>query len=83
MTKAVSNRDICLIKEVLLMCEHGHFSLNFASNGSTALPSIQLGLTRHAYSTFELVEMAGKVQDLRVQGRSRGKILYPASQLLY
>ena len=25
MTKAVSNREICLIKAVLLLCEHGHF----------------------------------------------------------
>ena len=30
MTKAVSNRDICFAKAVLLLCEHGHFSLNFA-----------------------------------------------------
>ena len=25
MTKAVSNREICFIKAVLLLCEHGHF----------------------------------------------------------
>ena len=25
MTKAASNRQICFIKEVLLLCEHGHF----------------------------------------------------------
>ena len=27
MSKAVSNRKICLIKAVLLLCEYGHFSL--------------------------------------------------------
>ena len=30
MTEAISNRDICFNKAVLLLCEHGHFSLNFA-----------------------------------------------------
>ena len=30
MNKAVSNRDICFIKAVLLLCKHGHFSQNFA-----------------------------------------------------
>ena len=25
MTKAVSNREICFIKAVLLLCEHGHY----------------------------------------------------------
>ena len=33
MIKTASNRDICFIKAVLLFCEHGHFSLNFASHG--------------------------------------------------
>ena len=33
MTKAVSSRDIYLIKPVLLLCKHGHFSQNFASHG--------------------------------------------------
>ena len=28
MTKAVSDREICFIKAVLLLCEHGHFSLH-------------------------------------------------------
>ena len=31
MTKAASNRDICITKAVLLMCEHEHFSLHFSS----------------------------------------------------
>ena len=38
MTKAVSKREICLIKAVLLLCEHGYFSLNFASNGVNCSP---------------------------------------------
>ena len=38
MTKAVSNRDICFIKAVLLLCKHGHFSLNFASHGQSPTP---------------------------------------------
>ena len=29
MTKAVSNREICCVKAVLLLCKHGHFFLNF------------------------------------------------------
>ena len=32
MTKAVSNREMCFIKAVLSLCEHRHFSLNFASH---------------------------------------------------
>ena len=31
--KAVSIRDTCFIKTVLLLCEHGHFLLNFVSHG--------------------------------------------------
>ena len=38
MTKAVSNRDISFIKAVLLLCEHGHFFLNFASHGVNSPP---------------------------------------------
>ena len=30
MTKAVSNKDICFISAVLLLWEHGRFSLNLA-----------------------------------------------------
>ena len=33
MTKAVSNREICFIKAVLLLCEQGTFQLFFASHG--------------------------------------------------
>ena len=32
MTKAVSNRDICFIKAMISLCEHGNFLLNFASH---------------------------------------------------
>ena len=44
MTKAVSNREICFIKAVLLLCEHGHFSLNFALLGVLCLhpPSLHI-----------------------------------------
>ena len=36
MTKAVSNREICFIKAVLLFYEHEHFfSLNFAPSPNT------------------------------------------------
>ena len=38
MTKAVSNREICFIEAVLLMCEHGHLFLNFASHGVKSPP---------------------------------------------
>ena len=34
MTKAVSNRDICFTKAVLLWCEHGQCSLNFVKHGA-------------------------------------------------
>ena len=51
MTKAVSNREICLTKAVLLLCEHGHLLLNFASHGVVCpppLPSpILLGLKKN------------------------------------
>ena len=43
MTKTVSNSDICFIKVMLLLSELGHFSLNFASHGSSP-PLIQLRL---------------------------------------
>ena len=33
MTRAVSKRDICFMKAVLLQFEHEHFSQNFASHG--------------------------------------------------
>ena len=39
LTKAVSNRDICFIKAVLILREHGHFSLSFAKHGLSPLPS--------------------------------------------
>ena len=35
---AVSNRDICFTKEVLLLWEHGYFSLNFELHGLTYPP---------------------------------------------
>ena len=38
MTKSVSNMDICFIKVVLLLCEHGHFLLNFALQGLSSPP---------------------------------------------
>ena len=38
MTKAVSNRDICFIKAVLLWCEHGLFLLFFALHGLSCTP---------------------------------------------
>ena len=45
MTKAVSNRDICLTTAVLLWGKDGYFSQNFASHGlSSPPPPIQLGL---------------------------------------
>ena len=43
MTKAVSNMDICFNKAyVLLLCEHGHVSLNFASHGPNSPPTLQI-----------------------------------------
>ena len=33
MTIAVSRREIYFSKAVLLLCEHGHLSLDFASHG--------------------------------------------------
>ena len=38
MTKAVSNREICFIKALLLLCKHGNFSPNFASHGLSIPP---------------------------------------------
>ena len=42
MTKAVSNREICFIKVVLLLCEHGHFKKK--SKWCFYHPPILLGL---------------------------------------
>ena len=39
MTTTVSNLEICFIKAVLLLCEHGHFLLNFASHGIKSPPA--------------------------------------------
>ena len=44
MTKEASNKDICSIKSALLLCEHGHFSLNLASNSP-----ILIGLTKDLF----------------------------------
>ena len=46
MTKAVSYRNICFIKAVFFLCEHGQFSLNFPSFCLSCLPPppILLGL---------------------------------------
>ena len=46
MTKAVSNREICFIKAVLLLCEHGYFFSKLFENGVKSPPSpILLGLS--------------------------------------
>ena len=54
MTKAVSIRDICFITIVLLLCEHGHFSVNFVTHGSSCPPptTILFGLIRHILPLF-------------------------------
>ena len=57
--------------------------LNPAMNGISYRTQICRNITVIKFSTFELVEMVGKVQNFRIQGRSRGKILDPAPQLLY
>ena len=44
MTKAVSNREVCSIKTLLLLCEHGHLFQNFASHGVNCPLPILLGL---------------------------------------
>ena len=44
MTKAVSNREICFIKAVLLLCEHGHFKKKIES-GVFYHPPLLLGLS--------------------------------------
>ena len=45
MTKTVSTRAICFIQAIVLLCEHGHFSLNSAS-GILSPPPILLGLRK-------------------------------------
>ena len=40
MTKVVSNRDICFVKAVLLLCEHKHLLLKFASHGIFCPPPL-------------------------------------------
>ena len=57
--------------------------LNPARNGISCLTRICRKIIVIKCSTFELIEMVGKVQNFRIQGRSRGKILDPAPQLLY
>ena len=49
MTKAESDRDICFIKAVLLLCKHGHF-FYFASHGVICLPG-DLVKGKHDYVT--------------------------------
>ena len=45
---AVSNMDICFIKEIILMSDYGHFLQNFTSHGLSCppphLPQHYLGL---------------------------------------
>ena len=38
MTKSVSNREICFIKAVLLLCEHGHFKKKIENGVNSPLP---------------------------------------------
>ena len=45
MTNTVSKREICFIKAVLFLCEHGHFLLNFASLGVNAPPPHYYSIT--------------------------------------
>ena len=50
MCKGISNRDIYFIKVVVLLCEHGHFSQNFAKHGPSSLPPpILSGLSKNTY----------------------------------
>ena len=50
MTEAVSNRDICFIKAVLLLGKHGHFFfLFFASQGQNDPPPLMLSGLKPLY----------------------------------
>ena len=48
MSRAVSNRDICYIKAVILLREHTHFSLTFTSHSSNPayMIRVKLGMDR-------------------------------------
>ena len=63
MTKAVSNRQICFIKALLLLCQHGYFFLNFASYGGICPPPRQILLGLNT-TTGRNTEREGE----RVQG---------------
>ena len=56
MTKAVSKRDICLIRALLLLCKHKIFSFDFESHGVKCPPpppTILLGLNNMAMGMYE------------------------------
>ena len=64
MTKAVSNRDICFIKSVLLLYQHEHCSLNIASPG-------HVNITKYEYSVFGLQEKCIIVSCFRVGNKTK------------
>ena len=66
MTKAVSNRDVCFIKAVFLLCEHGHFSLNFTSHGFLAPPANTI---RVRYTLFYSPWYKGCLQRRTIHGQ--------------
>ena len=51
MTKAVSNREICFIKAVLLQCKHGHFTKK-KSKMVFFTPPILLGLGKYIWKEW-------------------------------
>ena len=67
MTKTVSNRDICFIKTVLLLCKRGHFFLNFVSQGPNDPPPILLGLTEYSKTNASLELELGKTFEYKIQ----------------
>ena len=54
MTKAVSNRDICLIKAVLLLCKYWHFPLNFRRKAYLVPNTIRVKIACYVLPVFFL-----------------------------
>ena len=64
MTKAVSNKNICLIKAVLLSLEHMHFSLIFASHGSISPPPFQNNYITNGASLSSLLQLFARIYNI-------------------
>ena len=64
MTKAISNRNTCLIKSVLLLCDHGHFSLGLMTKDRFFFNLIVQGFGQLVFRCFP-----GRYSNFILKGR--------------